>query len=258
VAEDLGFNPNIFSSTKVDANLEPKHWFALGGALRATQIALLVGCLGCGLVSLGMIADTLRANPALGDWLTARTISLLNLWGSAGIVLGWAMLLAGWSACFSAWPLPERRFLRAATWAAVAAIIVVLLVMSLRVFGFLTGSLGAGSTEDAATMPTVIIVIGSLGCAAALIPFNFYLSDLQKQIGHDHLRLPPVIYATVVGTLTLWCIIARLLIPPSTAFKAWLIVLSTLATFICEFLWLWLLNSSVSRDLRVSQAWKRL
>jgi hypothetical protein len=238
--------------------LESKHWFALGGALKTTQFALLVACLGCGVVGLGMIADTLRTNPSLGDWLTARTILLLNLWGSAGIVLGWGMLLSGWSACYSAWPLPDRRFLRMSSAAAAASVVVVLIVMSLRVFGFPGDSSASGLASDAGAMPTVMIVIGSLGCAASLIPFNYFLSGLQKQMGRDHMVLPPVIYAAISGALTLWCIISRLFIEPSTALKAWLVVLSIIVTFVGELLWLWLLNSSACRDLRVSQAWKRL
>ena len=42
------------------------------------------------------------------------------------------------------------------------------------------------------------------------------------------------------------------------ALKAWLVVLSIIITFVGELLWLWLLNSSACRDLRVSQAWKGL
>jgi hypothetical protein len=238
--------------------LESKHWFALGGALKTTQLALLIACLGCGVVGLGMIADALRTNPALGDWLTTRTISLLNLWGSAGIVLGWGMLLSGWFACCAAWPLPDRKFLQMASAAAAVSAVLVLIVLSLQVFGIIGDSMAPAPTSNVGTMSTAMIVIGSLGCAASLIPFSYFLSGLQQQMGRDHLIVPPMIYATIAGVLTLWCVISRLFVEPNTALKAWLVVLSTLIAFIAELLWLWLLNASARRDLRVSQAWKRL
>jgi hypothetical protein len=91
-----------------------------------------------------------------------------------------------------------------------------------------------------------------------LILFGFFLAKVQRRLGREQVTLQPIIYAGVIGALTIWCLILNLAVTPTGRFMIWVIVLSNIITFVGEFLWLWLINAFTSRDLRVSHAWKRL
>ena len=257
-AAGAGAAVGLSSSSSTNALVDAKNWFALSIGVRTIDVALIVECIACALISLGMIADRLKNAVALGDFLTQHTIELLYLWGQAAFVLGWAGLIAGWFACLGAWPGAERRWLRNTVWAASASVAAMLILVSLQIFGILNSAVPANDPTFVVSMPKPIILLGSIATAATLILFAFFLAGIQQRIGREKSGRLPIVYAAVIGTLTALCWIANLAIAPTTPLKGWLIVLSIVATFVAEFLWLWLINRSTSHELRVSQAWKRL
>jgi phage FluMu protein Com len=230
--------------------IDPKNWFALGITLQATQTALLVACIACGVVSLGILATRL----GLADWLTARTISLLFLWGHAILAIAWGAAIAGWIGCLAAWPGAERKWLRFAIWAGAASIGIILIVVSLREFGIGVAQTDSGMPADSAKTPTAILVISSLAFATTLVLFNFFLAGVQARVKPDQKQLNPIIFAAVLGILAIWCAVANVMFEP----KSWLAVLSNVANFSVVFVWTWINCAATSRDLRVSQAYKRL
>jgi hypothetical protein len=231
--------------------IDAKNWYALGVTLQATQIALLVACVACGLVSLGILVTRFQG---LADWLTARTISLLFLWGHAVLAIGWGAAITGWVACLASWPGTERKWLRFAIWTGAASIGIILVVISLREFEIGVTSNDSGVPADSARTPTAILVIAGLVFATTLVLFNYFLAGVQARVNPDQKRLNPIVFAAVLGILAVWCAVANVMFEP----KSWLAVLSNIVTFSIIFVWTWINCAATARDLRVSQAYKRL
>ncbi len=251
-ANSPGFGESQYGATSnASAEIESKHWFALQAALKTTEIALLLEWISCSLISLAVIGIVLSNNPAN----TGQVLLVLALWGGVGMFLGWAGLATGWIVCLLAWPL-DRRLLIGAASAAGICVLTILIVVSLGFFGII-GSPQPGSWTRMIS-PTATMIIVSLASATSLILFGFFLANVQIRLGRENIKMQPIIYAGVVGALTFWCLIANLAITPTSRFMMWLVLLSNIITFVGEFLWLWLVNAFASRDLRVSQAWKRI
>jgi DNA-directed RNA polymerase subunit RPC12/RpoP len=255
-ASGPGFGESQFGAgSSGDSAIEPKHWFALHVALKTTEIALLVEWISCSLIGLAAVGIMLSSSSGRGDITTGQVLLLLALWGGVGMLLGWTALATGWIVCLLAWP-SDRRLLMGSAISAGVCVLTILVVISLGMFGII-GSAQRGATERMIS-PTATMIIVSLASAVSLILFGFFLSKVQLQLGRENIEMQPIIYTAVIGTLTVWCLIANLAITPTSRFMMWLILLSNIGTFVGEFLWLWLVNAFASRDLRVSHAWKRL
>jgi hypothetical protein len=266
--EDLGLPPatnsdfrNLNSGVVAgdSEQIEPKHWFAVQISLKVTELALLVAWISCCILSLGAIGIML-STPSSGfspnDMTALQVMSVLILWGFVGMIFGWVALATGWIALLKSWPR-DKKFLLGSLTSAGVAVFAILIVTSFHMLGVFSAPTRGPSSSPMGNS-TAIIVLGSLASAASLISYGFYLANIQKLLGRDQISLQPIIYAAVVGTLTVLCLILNLAVTPSSRAMAWIIVLTNIITFVGEFLWLWLINAFASRDLRVSHAWKRL
>jgi hypothetical protein len=97
---------------------------------------------------------------------------------------------------------------------------------------------------------TVIVVLAVLALAAALILFNFFLAIIDTLVGRQLKANSAILYAAVVGGLSVWCLVLNLAIQPTSVASAWLMVISNCGLMIGAYLWLWLKNRVVSRRLR--------
>jgi hypothetical protein len=255
VASDYtGSNYSIPSTAEADATLEPKHWFALGAALDLTKNALLLSWISCGVIGLALVGNILASKSMGDDVIVSRAITLLESWGKAGALIGWTILFSGWLMSRVAWPAAERRWLQISVWITVLLFFVLLILLTLHVFGIGDESSGV-KTALTKTVPTIVF---GLATASALVAFSYFLTALEERMGNEHRKQEPLVRAIIIGVLMAWCIVANLFIEPNTAGKAWLVVITTLVTFVTQFLWLWMLNVHVASHLRVNQAWKRL
>ncbi len=243
-----------------DLNVEPeeKHWYTIKAVLKLTELALLAEWIGASILGLGIIAIGLMAGGmSRGDVTTIQVITVLMMWGVVAMLLGWAALVTGWIVLMMSWP-KDRRLLIGAASSAGVCVLIVLIVVSFGMLGFGSSAMRGPGAPSPLPNSTATTVIFSLASCVSLILFNFFLATVQQRIGRVHIDKQPYIYAGVVGALTLWCLICNLAITPTSRFVYWMVIVSNLGLLITELLWLWLINAFTSRDLRVSQAWKRL
>jgi hypothetical protein len=242
-----GFAP---AAEQTEGALEAKNWFALGAGLRVTEWALLAASISIGLIALQIIGIQLSG----GDIQVIKLAMILSIWGTAGLIMAWGVLIGGWTFCWLVWPLVDRKWLLYALGAAGVAVLAVLLITSLALFGIGGRNAAMAGPGSGAAM----IIVCSLSITAASILFNFFLNSVNKCMGHVNIERQPIVFAAVVGGLTLWSLIASLVLSSGPGFKAWLLMVSTMAPFATAFIWLWISNRQTSRDLRVSHAYQRI
>ena len=242
------------------AMIEPKHWFTLQLLLKIAEWALLAEWISCGIIGLAVIGLLLTATSGFqpGDATVLRVMTVLVLWGVIGLILGWVAMATCWVAMLRSWPR-DKMLVMGALIAAGVSIFVMLIYLTVQMLGSTSAPvnrMAPNSSPFSASTPIVVLV--NLASATSLIFYGFYLANIQKLLGRDQIKLQPIIYAAVVGLLTVWCLTLNLAVTPTSRGMLWLVVLSNILTIVGEFLWLWLINAFASRDLRVSYAWKRL
>jgi hypothetical protein len=268
--EDLGLPPAADPNypqlqTGLDATeaavIEPKHWFAMQNLLKVCEWALLAVWISCGIIGLARIGFLLTDSGGGmqgSDVTVLQVMTALMLWGIVGMVLGWAAMATCWVAMLRSWPR-DKKLVMGALISAGASILVTLIFSTVQMLGGMSAAAArAAPSSSPLGGSTAIVVLVSLASATSLILYGFYLANIQKLLGRDQVKLQPIIYAAVVGTLTVWCLVLNLAVTPSSRGMTWIAALSNIVTFVGEFLWLWLINAFASRDLRVSYAWKRL
>ena len=172
-----------FRKRRGESALEGKHWFALGTALQVTKYALLLSWISLGLLGLSIVGTALAGRTTQPDAVLQGAISLLIMWGSVGIFVGWTVLAVGWLMCLTVWSGLERRWLRISIGTAVFIVVAILTLLSVQ-------SLWARSNlqeEARAIALTTKIIFFSFGVAAAmaLTAFGYFLAALEVRLGND-------------------------------------------------------------------------
>ena len=236
LATSAGRSPAVVEETVV----ESKHWFALQIALKVTEMALLVEWISCALVAFSWIAIMLTGQGDRIEITLIQIVSVAMLWGTMGTLLGWTALVVGWIICRAVWPTPDRWLLQTAILVVGLAMLAVPLVFSLRIFGI--PPLNRSSALYVASTPTAMLVIVFAAAGISLTLFNFFLASVQRKLGREQIRWQPIIYAVVIGTLTIWCLLINVFMEPDTMLKVRILQLSNAITLVAEFFWLWLLE----------------
>jgi hypothetical protein len=229
--------------------LEGRHWTVLRAALRLSELALMAGWISSALIGLGMLLFALLVTFANSPSVFGiKFISVTMIWGAAGLAVAWAGIVSSWIVCLLGWPHVEsRRWLWGAAAAVGVSLAVVVLFISFQIF---EAPSYAAQSSGPLGGTTVIIVLAGLALAAALVLFNFFLAMIDVLVGQQLRGNSAILYAAVVGGLTVWCLVLDLAIQPTSVASAWLMVISNCGLLIAEYVWLWLKNRFVSRRLR--------
>ncbi len=240
--------PRGASSTRVSSTARDgdKGWFALFAGLGAVGLTLYIALGGFSMMSLAQLIQLTSSAPAAG---LAKTAGLLLFWGIMLFAGGLCATVAGWQVCTS---VPRRAGTVGLVYGSMGGVGlfgVGLLLITLMAVNVVT------DYRSAATLLKVGLVMMQLGASTALIMYAFFLSGTQRALGVRSLVTPALIYACIIGGLTLWNLIAMFAISPTSKGLRWLTALSELSQGITALLWLALMNGQLRKTLRLQQPW---